>query len=149
MIRCVLPLLLPLYAALAQTTPAASEAIEAIEALDKSWVKAVLSRDFSALDKMLAPDLIYGHASGVVDTKQTYIEKLKSGKQVYRTLEQRKMSVRLHGDAAITHSWARVTGVNPAGPFDDKIMMIHVWVKKGGTWRLAGHQTTRVDKLPE
>lgn len=143
MIRRFLALLLWVSAALAQSSPAA------IEALDKAWIKAVLNRDLSALDKLLAPDLIYGHASGVVDTKQTYIEKLRSGKQVYRTLEQRKVSVRMHGDAAITHSWTRVTGVNPAGPFDDRIMMIHVWVKKGAAWQLAGHQTTRVDKLPE
>jgi len=27
-------------------------------------------------------------------------------------------------------------------------MLIHFWVKQNGTWRLAGHQTTKVDKLP-
>jgi ketosteroid isomerase-like protein len=144
MLRSLLPLLLvSAVASFAQTAPTV------IEALDRAWIKAVVGRDIAALDKMLAPDLIYGHASGVVDTKQSYLDKLKSGRQVYRSLEQRKVSVRIHGDAAITHSWTHVTGVNPAGPFDDKIMMIHVWVKKGGNWQLAGHQTTRVDKLPE
>lgn len=142
--RPVLPLLFLLAtAAFSQTTPAA------IEALDKAWIKAVLGRDIAALDRMLATDLIYGHATGVVDTKQSYLDKLKGGRQVYRSLEQRKVSVRIHGDAAVTHSWTHVTGVNPAGPFDDKIMMIHVWVKKGGTWQLLGHQTTKVDKLPD
>ena len=52
------------------------------------------------------------------------------------------------GDSAITHSWMRVTGVNPQGPFDDKVMMVHCWVLKGGQWKLAAHQTTRVDKMP-
>lgn len=142
--RPVLPLLFLLAtAAFSQTTPAG------IEALDKAWIKAVLGRDIAALDRMLATDLIYGHATGVVDTKQSYLDKLKGGRQVYRSLEQRKVSVRIHGDAAVTHSWTHVTGVNPAGPFDDKIMMIHVWVKKGGTWQLLGHQTTKVDKLPD
>ncbi|MBI3683902.1 MAG: nuclear transport factor 2 family protein [Acidobacteria bacterium] len=120
----------------------------AIENLDKAWIKALLSRDAATLDRLLSKDLIYAHASGVVDTKSEYIEKLRSGRQVYKTLDQKNVSVRLHGDSAVTHSWARVTGVSPQGPFDDKIMMIHVWVKSGSNWQLAAHQTTRVDKLP-
>jgi ketosteroid isomerase-like protein len=122
--------------------------VPALEKLDAAWVKAVLSRDLAALDRLLAGDLIYAHASGVVDTKSQYIDKLRSGRQVYKTLEQKNISVRLHGDTGVTHSWVRVTGVNPQGAFDDKIMMLHVWVKKGPAWQLAAHQTTRVDKLP-
>ncbi|MCS7025367.1 MAG: nuclear transport factor 2 family protein [Bryobacteraceae bacterium] len=128
--------------------PAAGISSAEIEALDRAWRDAVVQRDFARLDQLLAPDLIYAHASGVVDTKQSYLEKLRSGKQIYRTLEQHKVSVRIHGEAAITHSWVHVTGTNPAGPFDDKVMMLHVWVKKGTSWLLAAHQTTRVEALP-
>jgi hypothetical protein len=42
-----------------------------------------------------------------------------------------------------------VTGVNQDGPFDDKVMLILFWVKQTGTWRLAGHQTTKVARLPD
>ncbi|MBS1830158.1 MAG: nuclear transport factor 2 family protein [Acidobacteria bacterium] len=126
--------------------PAADRA--SIEQLDKNWIKAVLGKDFAALDKMYTDDIVYAHASGVVDTKATYMEKVKSGKQVYKSMEQKNVSVKLHGDSAITHSWMRVTGVNAQGPFDDKVMMIHFWVMKNGQWRLAAHQTTRVDKMP-
>lgn len=117
--------------------------------MEKNWVKSVLARDTAALEKVLATDLIYAHASGVVDTKQSYIAKIKGGKQVYKSLEQRKMTVKMHGETAVTQCWARVTGVNPQGPFDDKIMMLHVWIKKAGAWQLAGHQTARVDALPD
>ncbi|MBL8175946.1 MAG: nuclear transport factor 2 family protein [Bryobacterales bacterium] len=120
-----------------------------IEQLDKNWLKAVLGKDLAALDRMYTDDIVYAHASGVVDTKTSYLEKLKSGKQVYKSMEQRKVSVRLYGDSAVTHSWMRVTGVNPQGPFDDKVMMIHVWVQKNGQWRMAAHQTTRVDQMPQ
>ena len=43
-----------------------------------------------------------------------------------------------------THSIARMTGRNDAGPFDDHLMIIHLWVKQGGTWQLAAHQTTKI-----
>ena len=119
------------------------------ESLDKAWVKAVLAKDFNALEKMLADDLIYGHASNVVDTKTSYLEKIRGGKQVYKSMEQRKVTVKVIGGTGITQSWLHVTGVNPAGPFDDKVMMLHVWVKVGDRYRLAAHQTAKVDKLPE
>ncbi len=121
----------------------------AVEGMEKQWVQAVLKKDLGALDRLLSADLLYGHASNVLDTKASYIAKLKSGAQVYRTLEQRKLQVKMHGSTAVTHSWVHVTGVNAEGQFDDKIMMLHVWVREGGGWKLAGHQTARVDKLPD
>jgi ketosteroid isomerase-like protein len=119
-----------------------------IQALDTAWSDAIVKKDGAALEKLLADDLVYAHATGIVDTKRSYIDKIMGGKQVYKSFEQRKPTINLHGDAAVTHSWVRVTGVNQAGPFDDKIMLLHVWVKKGGMWQLAGHQTTKVEKLP-
>lgn len=120
-----------------------------IVGLDQAWRKAILAKDTAALDKMLAEDLVYGHATGIVDTKATYIAKVKSGKQLYQTLEQKKVRVNLYGDAALTHSWMHVTGINQDGKFDDKVMLIHFWVKQNGTWRLAGHQTTKVATIPD
>ncbi|MBM3726932.1 MAG: nuclear transport factor 2 family protein [Acidobacteria bacterium] len=119
-----------------------------IEELDKTWVKAVLAKDLGALDRMMSPEIVYAHASGVVDTKKQYLEKLGSGRQQYKSFDQRNITVKRHGTTAITHSWVRVTGVNAQGPFDDRIMMIHVWIKQTAGWILAAHQTTRVDKLP-
>jgi ketosteroid isomerase-like protein len=129
-------------------TLAAADA-DTIIGMEKAWVSAVLKKDIAALDSLLSKDLLYGHASNVLDTKDSYLGKLKSGAQVYRTMEQRKLQVRMHGATAVTHSWMHVTGTNPQGEFDDRIMMLHVWVKQGRGWKLAGHQTARVDKLPD
>jgi len=112
--------------------------------LDKAWIKAVLARDIGALDRMYAPDLVYAHATGVVDTKASYLEKIRSGRQVYKTFDQDRITERAYPGVIVTHSWVRVTGTNPAGPFDDKVMMLHVWVRRGDGWVLAAHQTTRI-----
>ena len=120
-----------------------------IEKLDDRWGKAIVSRDAAVLDKLLADDLIYGHASGVLDTKATYLGKIRSGKQVYATLERKNVSVRiLDANNAMTHSWMHVTGVNQDGKFDDRVMMLHIWTKRNGAWQLAGHQTARVQTMP-
>gem|GEM_PF-475313 len=116
--------------------------------LDQSWRKAILAKDTAALEKMLADDLVYGHATGIIDTKTSYIAKVKSGKQLYQSLEQTKVKANVYESSAVTHSYMHVTGVNQDGKFDDKVMLIHFWVKQNGTWRLAGHQTTKVATIP-
>ena len=116
--------------------------------LDKQWSDAIVKGDTATLEKLLADDLVYAHATGIVDTKASYIAKIKARRQVYKSFEQRNPVVNVYKDAAVTFSHVRVTGTNQAGAFDDKILLIHFWVKQGGGWRLAGHQTTKVDKLP-
>ena len=127
---------------------AAADTKESILALDKQWSDAIVKGDTATLDKLLADDLVYAHATGIVDTKASYIAKIKEHRQVYKSFEQRNPKVNLYSSSAITFSWVRVTGTNQAGVFDDKIMLIHFWVKQNNAWRLAGHQTTKVDKLP-
>lgn len=114
------------------------------ESLDRAWMKAVLANDQAALGKILADDLVYAHSSGIVDTKAEYLAKLRGGRQVYKTFDQQRLTARTSPGVIVTHSWVRVTGINPKGPFDDKVMMLHVWVRAGGQWRLVAHQTTKV-----
>lgn len=120
----------------------------AILALDKQWSDAIIKGDTATLDKLLADDLVYAHATGILDTKTSYLAKIKERRQVYKSFEQHKPTVNIYKDSAVTFSYVRVTGTNQAGVFDDKVMLIHFWVKQNNSWRLAAHQTTKIDKLP-
>ena len=123
---------------------AASPQEQQILDAEKSWSSAVLAKDFAKLDAILDPALIYAHSTGVIEDKSQYLGKMKAGKQNYAGIEPGQTTVRLHGNAAITHATVRMHGVNADGPFDNRVMMIHVWVKSTGTWKLAAHQTTKV-----
>ena len=120
----------------------------AILALDKQWSDSIVKGDTATLEKLLSDDLVYAHSTGIVDTKTSYIAKIKERRQVYKSFEQHKPTVNIYKDSAVTFSYVRVTGTNQAGVFDDKVMLIHFWVKQNNTWRLAAHQTTKIDKLP-
>ena len=115
-----------------------------IKSADQAWATAVKNRDVATLEKMYTNDLIYGHSTGNVDTKQNYLDRLKTGKQRYDSMTFESTKVLLHGDSAITHSFVRFTGVNDSGPFDDHLMLMHYWVKQKGMWRLAAHQTAKI-----
>lgn len=130
--------------AMAFCASAAAGDEQQIQAAEKAWAAAVKAKDFAKLEAMLTPDLIYAHSTGVIDDKSQYLSKMKAGKQNYAGIEHQSTTVRMHGDSAIAHSKVRMHGTNAEGPFDNQLMMIHVWVKSNGKWLLAGHQTTRL-----
>jgi ketosteroid isomerase-like protein len=115
-----------------------------IRAADQRWAAAVKGGDTAALERMYTRGLIYAHATGKVEDKSQYIERLKSGKQKYSDVIIESTKVVAYGDSAISHSNVRTVGTNDNGPFNDHVMMMHVWVKQGGEWRLAAHQTTKI-----
>jgi ketosteroid isomerase-like protein len=122
----------------------AAGAEDEIGKAEKAWSAAVTGGDYAALDRMLTNQLIYAHASGVVETKGEYVGRLRSGAQKYDRVEHQKMTVRVYADAAVVHANMRMVGKSNGQAFDDQVMMLHLWVKQGGAWRLAAHQTTRL-----
>lgn len=115
-----------------------------IRAADRRWAAAVKGGDLATLERMYTPGLIYAHATGKVEDKAQYIGRLKSGKQKYTDVIIESTKIVPYGDSAVSHSNVRTIGTNDNGPFNDHVMMIHVWVKQGGEWRLAAHQTTKI-----
>jgi ketosteroid isomerase-like protein len=117
---------------------------EEVRAAEKEWAAAVVARDFTKLEQVLGAKLIYAHSTGAVEGKQEYLKRLHSGAQKYDAIEFEKTAVNFYGDTAVAHSHLTMRGVSNGAPFDHKLMMMHLWVKAGGGWQLAAHQTTRL-----
>lgn len=113
---------------------------------EKRWASAVVALDFGILEKIYHEDLIYAHSSGIIETKSEYLDKLRSGRQKYYVIEHHETTIRVHGNGALAHSIVTMRGRNVAGSFDNKLMMMHTWFKKGGVWQLTAHQTTQLAK---
>ncbi len=139
MIRLLLAALLA--AALALPAMASEEELRKAE---KDWAAAVVAADFNALGRILADRLIYAHSTGVVEDKAEYLAKLRTGAQKYAGIDHQAMTVRLYGNTAVVHATVRMTGATKGEPFDNRLMMLHLWVKQDGRWQLAAHQTTRL-----
>jgi len=116
---------------------------QAVEQAERGWAKAVVAADFAALEKIFADDLTYTHSSGVTETKTEYIGKLRSGTK-YEAIDYNSVAVRVYGDTAIVNAKARFKVTTPAGGIDSNLVMLHVWVKSDGGWKLAAHQSTRL-----
>jgi ketosteroid isomerase-like protein len=107
------------------------------------FLAAVKKNDVTAAGRYLADDLIYTHSTGIVDTKQDYLNKLKSGDQKYTGIDFIKPTIRVYGNTAVINTQARMTGATKGVPFDNQLFLMHVWVKQGSDWKLVAHQTTR------
>ncbi|MGE4001122.1 MAG: nuclear transport factor 2 family protein [Planctomycetaceae bacterium] len=64
-----------------------------------------------------------------------------------RRLDLQQSTIRTFGDSAVAHSRVRMSGTSQGTPFDSKLLIMHVWVKQDGSWRLVAHQTTKPDDL--
>lgn len=122
----------------------AAIAADPLQDAEQAWVKAITKRDFALLDQILSSDLIYNHATGVVDTKASYIASQKKGDRRYDTVTYMQSKAKQYGDTGVVSSKVRITGINPSGKFDDTLLLIHVWVKQGGVWKMVAHQTTKL-----
>lgn len=115
-----------------------------IQKIEKDWTNAVAALDYATLDRIMDPQLIYAHSTGVVESKDEYLKKMKSGDQKYDSIEHQNLTVKVFGNSAVAHSKVRMRGKTKGVPFDNQLMMMHFWVKQGKDWRLVAHQTTRL-----
>jgi len=124
---------------------AAEDASKAVEAAERGWAEGITKNDFALLDKVLANDLTYTHSNLLVDTKESYIGNLKSGKSKYTSVDYSKLTVQvLSKDTAITICRAKVTTLANGKPNPMDLSFLHVFKKNGKQWQLVAHQSARL-----
>ena len=117
---------------------------ERIQERERAWSTATTGGDVVTLNKLFTDQLIYAHSTGVIEDKKEYLDRIRTAKQRYDRINQEKITVVPYGDAAVSHSILRMIGVSNGKPFDDHVMLLHLWVKQNGIWRIAAHQTTKL-----
>ncbi len=124
----------------------AAEINEVVTA-EQTRVAALDAQDVPTLEKIMADDDTYVHASGKVDTKASYLEAIRSGQLHYISWQPKSMQVRVLGkDAAVINGEyaVRVTDarVQPQ-PFDIDILILSVYARRDGRWQQIAWQSTR------
>src|SRR5712692_9479784 len=89
-----------------------------IRGAEKAWAQAVVARDWAAVDKILGDKLIYAHATGGIESKKQYLDRVRSGAQKYDTIKHESTRAVVYGDSAVTHSIMRMAGATNGTPFN-------------------------------
>jgi len=143
----LLPALLCAVASIAPALRADAASDEVLHA-EQARTTALIACDFAALDKLMADDVTYVHASGQHDTKQTYLAALRSGVLSYKSWEAREIHVRMLGsDVVVLNGIYTVHAMDHRVGNDEIIIDIHfltVYARRDGRWQQVAWQSTRV-----
>jgi ketosteroid isomerase-like protein len=115
-----------------------------VKQAEQKWIAAVTSKDKSALEAILAKELVYTHSTGLVEDKGQYLQALASGNQKYDSIEYEAPAIQTYGSTAVVTTKVVMKGATKGQPFNNQLRLLHVWVKQGGKWSLVAHQTTRL-----
>lgn len=115
----------------------------AVTAAVENLKKAMVDGDKAGLEKITTEKLSYGHSSGKVEDKATFVDNIVTGKSDFVTIELTNQTVSVSGDAAIVrHTLAATTNDNGnAGSV--KLNILLVWQKQKGQWKLLARQAVK------
>jgi ketosteroid isomerase-like protein len=106
--------------------------------------KAMVDPDKAILDKLTLSGLSYGHSSGKIDTKDSFIGDLVTGKSDFLTIDLSEQTISVFGKTALVrHTF--IGALNEGGRTSTvKLHILSVWQKSGGGWKMLARQATRI-----
>jgi len=130
----------------ARPSLAAGQEERVLSDLESRRFEAMTKGDLAVLDGILADEMTYTHSTGQFETKQQFLDDLRSGKLKYEFIAPEDVLVRLYGTAAVVTGRARVQVRMQGQALGFQIRYTGVYAKRTGHWRLVAWQSTR---LPE
>ncbi len=100
------------------------------------------TKDIVGLKKVLAEELTYVHSTGMFETKEQFIESLRTNKILYKSIQARDVVVRVYGSTGMVTGIAAVKAWTKGKDVEMQVRYTEVYVKKDGIWQLVGWQST-------
>jgi hypothetical protein len=131
----------------AAPVPLTGDDAKQVLAREQARTAALEHSDVATLERIMADDVTYIHASGKVDTKTSYLDAIRSGQLRYISWRPKTLHVRILGKsgAVVDGEYAvKVTDsrVQPT-PFDINIFILTVYERRNGQWQQIAWQSTR------
>lgn len=130
------------HAAAAAENQSASE--RAVLAVHNERLRALVSADVAALDRIVGDDIIYTSPTGNVQTKAQIVSDLKSGALKVSTADPDDVKVCVYGDAAVVTYRSATSFSDHGQQITGGLRCTSVYVKRGVGWQLVAAQLTRI-----
>lgn len=134
----LLAILLFVHPALAQT-----KTEKEVAATAEHFRQALINPDSAALSKLVTDDLTYGHSSGKIEDKKTFMNTLLTGQSDFVTIDLTDQTIIVHGKTAIVRHILSASTNDNNKPGTVKLAVLTVWVKEHHQWRLLARQAVR------
>jgi ketosteroid isomerase-like protein len=116
--------------------------VRAVLAAEDRRYAAMVDADLAVLDALCADELSYAHSSGARDTKEEYLEKVRSGYYVYRRIDHPVERATVVGDTAIVVGRMTADLDVDGAPRTIDNLALAVWTRAAGPWQLLAYAPT-------
>jgi ketosteroid isomerase-like protein len=106
--------------------------------------RAMIDADGKALRSLTADRLSYGHSSGLVEDKETFVRKLVTGESDFVNMEISEQTVSVSGQTAIVRHRLDAEVKDGGKPGRVRLQVMLIWQKQGRDWRLLARQAIRI-----
>jgi hypothetical protein len=118
--------------------------VAAVLAAEDRRYEALIGPDLPTLERLFHDRLSYAHSSGVRDTRDEYLEKIRSGYYDYQRLDHPVERVEVVGDTALVVGRMTADLAVDGTPKTIDNLALAVWTRAGGEWQLLAYAPTRL-----
>ena len=121
-----------------------------IDQLEHVWTDAIIHRNVTVMQKLLADDYIAITANGLLQSKDQTLANLKDGTLHLDSITFSDRKVRFYGQTALVTSRAEVSGSGPEGSISGSYRYTRVYVRDGnGAWKIVSFEASRISEGDE
>ncbi len=121
-----------------------SKAEKEVLAAMEAWKKATMSKDKSALEKLLHEDLTYTHSNVRNESKADVIKFVTTSNSTAESIVFSETTVRVYGNTALVKGKVDITNKADGKSTPNHLNILHVWLKGSQGWQLVARQATRL-----
>lgn len=118
------------------------EVTTAVEALRK----AMIDGTEPALKDITAEELSYGHSSGKVEDKASFVASLVSGRSDFKTIDLSEQTIKIVDNIAIVRHRLVAETADSGKPGNPNLHVLLIWQKQKGAWKLLVRQAVKVQQ---
>jgi uncharacterized protein DUF4440 len=113
-----------------------------IRQLEDERYQAMVDGDIETLGRLLSARLSYTHSNGDRDSKESYLQKVRDGYFVYRSVAHPIHRIEVLAGAALVIGEMRASADVGGRPAEIDSSALAVWAEAGGDWTLIAYQPT-------
>jgi hypothetical protein len=110
---------------------------------DQQRHAALLASDTDTLDALFTDDVIYLHSTGVIDSKQVYLDGLKQGKTKYLQIDYQPAEYRVFNGFALILGKVVMQLLIEGATKEVRALIISTWRFEDNRWRMMSWQATK------
>ena len=121
----------------------AQEKENAVAAAVEQLRQAMIDADQSKLESLVSDQLSYGHSSGVIDDKKTFVDKIVTGKSDFVSIDLSEQTITVSDKTAIVRHLFKAKTNDGGKPGEVQLRIMLVWQKQKGGWKLLARQADK------